>query len=38
MVVRTVLKLELQVQSITMMEQISEDQRDWVGRRSYLYR
>ena len=37
MVVRAVLKLGLEVQSITTMEQISEDQRDQDGIRSYLY-
>jgi hypothetical protein len=38
MVVTAVPKLELEVQSMTTMAQISEDQHDWVGRRSYLHR
>jgi hypothetical protein len=37
-VVRAVLKLELEVQSIARMAQISEDQRDEVEKRSYLNR
>lgn len=36
--VRAVLKLELEVQSISRMAQISEDQRDEVAKRSYLNR
>jgi len=35
MVLGAVPKLELEVQSITTMAQISEDQHDWVGRWSY---
>jgi hypothetical protein len=38
MVVTAVPKLELEVQSITTMAQISEDQRDEVEKRSYLNR
>jgi hypothetical protein len=38
MVAGAVPKLELKVQSITTMTQISEDQHDWVGRQSSLDR